>query len=45
MVGDTESIGYTDVTGGSRTTFATGYAACVAGEDIKQQMMARAALI
>src|SRR5204862_962133 len=26
-VGDTDMIGYTDVTGGSRVTFATGYAA------------------
>ena len=26
MVADTDSIGHTDVTGGSRTTFATGMA-------------------
>jgi xanthine dehydrogenase molybdenum-binding subunit len=44
-VGDTDSIGYTDVTGGSRVTFATGYAAHEAAQDIKRQMMARAAQI
>lgn len=42
---DTDSVGYTAVTGGSRTTFATGHAAFEAAIDIKQQMMARAALI
>lgn len=42
---DTDSVGYTDVTGGSRVTFATGIAAINAGEDIKQQMCARAAMI
>ncbi len=42
---DTDSVGYTDVTGGSRVTFATGWAAYEAGQDIKRQMIARAALI
>jgi CO/xanthine dehydrogenase Mo-binding subunit len=42
---DTDSIGYTMVTGGSRTAFATGWAAIEAAEDLKQQMMARAAKI
>ena len=42
---DTDSIGYTMVTGGSRTTFATGIAAIQAAEDVKQQMAERAAKI
>ncbi len=45
VVGDTETIGYSDVTGGSRVTFATGWAAYEAGQDIKRQMIERAALI
>jgi len=45
VVGDTETIGYSDVTGGSRVTFATGWAAYEAAQDIKQQMIARAAQI
>jgi CO/xanthine dehydrogenase Mo-binding subunit len=45
VVGDTEVVGYTDVTGGSRVTFATGWAAYEAAQDIKQQMIARAAQI
>ncbi|MEX2285885.1 MAG: xanthine dehydrogenase family protein molybdopterin-binding subunit [Planctomycetaceae bacterium] len=44
-VGDTDSIGYTDVTGGSRVTYATGWAAYEAGRDIQRQMVERAALI
>ncbi|HAA77299.1 TPA: oxidoreductase [Candidatus Latescibacteria bacterium] len=40
---DTDSVGYTDVTGGSRTTFATGWAAYEAANDIKAQMVGRAA--
>ena len=42
-VADTDSVGYTDVTGGSRTAFATGYAAYEAAQDVKQQMIERAA--
>ena len=42
---DTDSIGYTMVTGGSRTTFATGWAAIEAAEEVKVQMRARAAKI
>jgi CO/xanthine dehydrogenase Mo-binding subunit len=38
-------VGYTDVTGGSRVTFATGWAAYEAAQDIKRQMIARAAAI
>jgi CO/xanthine dehydrogenase Mo-binding subunit len=44
-VGDTDSVGYCDVTGGSRVTFATGWAAYEAAQDIKRQMIARAATI
>ncbi|MCI0526814.1 MAG: molybdopterin-dependent oxidoreductase, partial [Nitrospira sp.] len=43
VVGDTDSAGYTDVTGGSRVTFATGWAAYEAAQDVKQQMIERAA--
>ena len=42
---DTDSIGFTFVTGGSRTSFATGIAAIEAAESIKGQMVARAAKI
>jgi CO/xanthine dehydrogenase Mo-binding subunit len=45
VVADTDMVGYTDVTGGSRVTFATGWAAYEAGQDIKRQMIARAAQI
>jgi CO/xanthine dehydrogenase Mo-binding subunit len=43
VVGDTETIGYTDVTGGSRVTFASGWAAYEAAQDIQRQMITRAA--
>ena len=42
---DTDSIGFTAVTGGSRTTFATGWAAYEAAQSVKQQMIERAASI
>ncbi|MDE2900019.1 MAG: xanthine dehydrogenase family protein molybdopterin-binding subunit [Chloroflexota bacterium] len=42
-VADTDSIGYTSNTGGSSVTFKTGWACYTAAEDIKQQMIARAA--
>jgi xanthine dehydrogenase molybdenum-binding subunit len=42
---DTDSIGYTAVTGGSRTTFATGWAAYEAAQDVKRQVIERAARI
>ena len=45
QVVDTDSVGFTDVTGGSRVTFATGLAAYEAGLDIQRQMTARAAQI
>jgi len=42
---DTDSVGFTAVTGGSRTTFATGWAAYQAAQDVVQQMKERAAKI
>jgi len=45
QVVDTDSVGYNDVTGGSRTTFASGYAAYEAGQDIIRQLKERAAKI
>jgi len=45
VVGDTDAVGYCDVTGGSRVTFATGWAAYEAAQDIKRQMITRAAFI
>ncbi len=43
QVVDTDSVGYNDVTGGSRVTFATGLAAIEAARDIERQMAVRAA--
>ncbi|MEC7836444.1 MAG: xanthine dehydrogenase family protein molybdopterin-binding subunit [Chloroflexota bacterium] len=40
---DTDTIGFTAVTGGSRTTFATGWAAYEAAQDVKRQSIERAA--
>jgi CO/xanthine dehydrogenase Mo-binding subunit len=45
VVADTDGVGYTDVTGGSRVTYATGIAAYEAAQDIKRQMIERAAQI
>lgn len=45
IVADTDSIGYTGVTGGSQTTFATGWAACEAAQDVIRQMKERAAIL
>lgn len=42
---DTDTVGYTDVTGGSRVTFATGIAVHAAGLDILRQMSMRAAIL
>jgi CO/xanthine dehydrogenase Mo-binding subunit len=42
---DTDSVGYTDVTGGSRVTYSTGIAVHAAGLDIQNQIKARAASI
>jgi CO/xanthine dehydrogenase Mo-binding subunit len=45
MVGDTESVGYSDLTGGSRVTFATGRAVIEAARDVVRQLRERAAKI
>ena len=45
VVGDTDSVGYTSLTGGSSVAFKTGWASYEAGLDIKQQMIQRAAKI
>src|SRR5262245_11457441 len=45
IVVDTDSVGYTAVTGGSRTTFATGWAAYEAAQDVLRRMKERAAKI
>jgi xanthine dehydrogenase molybdenum-binding subunit len=42
---DTDSVGFTHVTGGSRTTFATGLAAIEAANDVLRQMKERAAKV
>ncbi len=44
-VADTDSIGYNDVTGGSRTTFGSGWAAYEAANDLLRQMIERAAKV
>ena len=44
-VGDTESIGFTSTTGGSGVAFKTGWACYEAAQDIKRQMIQRAATI
>ncbi|MCX8277180.1 MAG: xanthine dehydrogenase family protein molybdopterin-binding subunit [Dehalococcoidia bacterium] len=44
-VGDTESIGYTDVTGGSRTTYATGYACWLAANNLVDVLKDRVAIL
>jgi CO/xanthine dehydrogenase Mo-binding subunit len=43
VVGDTESVGYNDLTGGSRVTYATGMAVIEAAKDVVKQLRARAA--
>ena len=45
MVADTDAVGYTDVTGGSRVTYATGWAAFEAGKDIQRQMIDKVAAL
>ncbi len=42
---DTDAIGYTDVTGGSRTTFGTGIAAHATGQALIREMKERASQI
>ncbi len=43
LVADTDSVGYNDVTGGSRTTVATGLAVYEAAQDAVRQLKERAA--
>ena len=45
VVVDTDSIGYTACSDGSRTAFATGWAAYEAAHDVKRQMIERVARI
>jgi len=45
VVADTESIGHTDTTGGSRVTFATGYAVYEAAQDAVNLLKQRAATV
>ncbi|MFN8535505.1 MAG: xanthine dehydrogenase family protein molybdopterin-binding subunit [Dehalococcoidia bacterium] len=42
LVADTDTVGYNDATGGSRTTFTGGIAVYELGEDIKRQLIERA---
>ena len=45
IVGDTDSVGYTSVTGGSSVAFKTGWACYEAAQDVNRQMIERAAKI
>jgi xanthine dehydrogenase molybdenum-binding subunit len=45
LVADTDAIGYTDVTGGSRTAVTTGMAVFQASEDVVRQLKERAAKV
>jgi xanthine dehydrogenase molybdenum-binding subunit len=45
IVADTDSIGHTDVTGGSRVTVATGLAVYNAAQEVVQQLKERAAMV
>jgi CO/xanthine dehydrogenase Mo-binding subunit len=45
LVGDTDSVGYCDVTGGSRVTYATGMAVIEAARQVVDHLRARAATI
>ncbi len=45
LVVDTDSVGFNGVTGGSRTTFATGWAVYEAAMDVRRQLEERAAQI
>ena len=45
IVGDTDSVGYTSVTGGSSVAFKTGWACYEAAQDVRRQMIERAAKI
>ncbi len=45
QVGDTDAIGYTSMTGGSGAAFKTGWASYEAAQDVKRQMLDRAAML
>lgn len=45
VVADTDTTGFTDVTGGSRVCYATGMAVIQAARDVREQLRARAAKI
>ena len=45
FVGDTDAVGYTSLTAGSGATFKSGWAAYESANDIKQQLIQRAARI
>ncbi|HVN63959.1 MAG TPA: xanthine dehydrogenase family protein molybdopterin-binding subunit [Candidatus Binataceae bacterium] len=45
VIADTDSIGYNDVTAGSRVTFATGWAVYEAARDAARQLVERAAKV
>ena len=45
LVGDTDSVGYCDMTGGSRVTYATGMAVIEASKKVVDELRARAATI
>ena len=45
QVGDTDSVGYTSSTGGSSVAFKTGWACYEAAQDVKRQLIRRAATL
>lgn len=45
LIGDTDSVGYCDITGGSRVTYATGMAVIEATRQVVDTLRARAAMI
>ena len=45
LVGDTDSVGFTSMTGGSGVAFKTGWACFEAAQDVRRQMIERAARI
>ena len=45
IVADTDTAGYTDLTAGSRTCYATGMAVIRAAEDVREQLRLRAAKV
>ncbi|MGI8430254.1 MAG: xanthine dehydrogenase family protein molybdopterin-binding subunit [Solirubrobacteraceae bacterium] len=45
VVADTESVGFTEVTAGSRVTYATGYAVYELAQEMKKKIMAALAVI